>query len=202
MSRAVVCIAPTGRLSRRAAVEIAAGLPGVPLVVRSIAGYLAAPRDGRRILLCPAGNSVPDDLAFLQRVARRLLWPAPTADFQGAIGGLRTRATPPAAARSSPVPRRAARGLVAALLMEGPVDAARARAVLDSSALRDWIVESPRHVQVSERLGRSLERAGVRWTALEPVEVVALFARPELARARTRWKGMLARETPVWIRTS
>lgn len=202
VSRAVVCLAPTGRLSRRAAAEIAAGLPGVPLVARSIAGYLAAGRDGRRILLCPSGNSVERDLAFLRRVARRLLWPAPTADFLDAIGGLRTRAAALAPARSSPAPRRAARGLVAALLLEGRVDAVRARAVLDSSALRDWIVESPRHVQVSERLGRSLERAGVRWTALEPVDVVALFARPELARARARWKGMLARETPVWIRTS
>jgi hypothetical protein len=202
MKRAVVCIAPTGRLSRQAAEEIAAGLPGVPLVTRSIAGYLAAPQDGQRILLCPAGNSVPSDLAFLHRVAWRLLWPAPTADFQDAIGGLRTRGTPHAAARSAPEPRRPARGLVAALLLEGRVDAARARAVLDSSALRDWIVESPRHVQVSERLGRSLENAGVRWTALEPVEVVALFARPELARARARWRRVLPRETPVWIRAS
>lgn len=199
MSRAVVCIAPTGRLSRRAALEIAAGLPGVPVITRSIAGYLAAPRDGRRILLCPAGNSVQRDLAFLRRVARRLLWPAPSADFQDAIGGLRTR-TARAPARSSPPRRRPARGLVAALLLEGRVDGARARAALDSSALRDWIVESPRHVQVSERLGRSLERAGVRWTVLEPVEVVALFARPELARARAGWKRMLPRGIPVWIR--
>lgn len=199
MSRAVVCIAPAGRLSRRATDAIASEIPGVSLVTRSIEGYLASDGDGRRIVLCPAGRSIQSDLAFLRRVAGRLLWPSPSADLRDAIGGLRAVASP-ATSRSARPPRRSASGVVAALLLEGRVDAARARAVLESSPLRDWIVETPRHVRLPERLGAALARAGVRWSALEPVEVVALFARPELLRARARWRTLLGRGTPVWVR--
>jgi hypothetical protein len=199
-TRAVVCIAPAGRLSRGAAAEIAAGLPGVSLTARSLSGYLDAPRDGNRILLCPAGRSLEDDLAFLRRTARRLLWPAPSPDFRAAIGGLRTRSAQPQAEAASRPLRRRGHGLAAALLLEGPVGPQRARAALASAAPRDWIVESPRHVRLSAELDRALERAGVRLSALEPVEVVALFASVALARAAGRWKSWFPPKTPVWIR--
>ncbi|MEP6995625.1 MAG: hypothetical protein ABI968_13965 [Acidobacteriota bacterium] len=198
---ALVCIAPGGKLTRKIAAEIGAGLPGVDLTVRSISGYLASPGSGRRVLLCPAGRSLSRDLGFLRRAARKLLWSAPTADFRDAIGGLRTRDVVP---RAAPAPQSggSARGLAAALLLEGHVDAARARAALESAAPRDWIVESPRHVHLPERLRHALERAGVRWSALEPVELVAVYAAPALARARAQWKRVLPAGTRVWVRGS
>ncbi len=200
MTRAVVCIAPGGRLARAAAATIAAALPGVRLTARSLAGYLAAPGPDSRILLCPAGTSVARDLAFLRRAAGRLLWPAPSPDFRDAIGGLRTGSSSPRAARRGTPPRWRGRGTLAALLLEGRVDPARMRAILASGAPRDWIVESPRHVALPGGLERDLDRAGVRWAALEPIELVAVCVSAGLAKARARWRSLLPSRTAVWVR--
>jgi hypothetical protein len=91
----------------------------------------------------------------------------------------------------------------AALLLEGPVDRARARAALAASPggaerPRDWIVESARHVRLSGPLLGALARAGVRWSALEPVEVAAVYAASAVARSLRRRTWLPAR-TPVWI---
>jgi len=199
MSRAVVCIAPGGRLSAGAAAALDVALRGAPRTTRSLSGYLASPQASSRVLLCPAGTSLASDLAFLRRAARRLLWPAPPADFRLAIGGIRTPAVLLISAAGRP-PRRRAGDTIAAFLLEGIVGPERMRAVLASGAPRDWIVESPRHVALTAERLRVLERAGIRWSALEPVEVVAIYATPGLVRARRRWRRLLPPRTPLWIR--
>ena len=199
MARAVVCIAPGGRLARADEDAIASRIPGAALSIRSISGYLAARDAQTRILLCPAGASVSRDVAFLRRAASRLLWPAPSSDFRDAIAGLRTTVSRPRVASFRHARSRAGE-TVAALLLEGRVDPARMRAVLASGAPRDWIVESPGHVELPARWARALARAGVRWSVLEPVELVALYAAPALARSSARWRRLLPPRTPVWIR--
>ena len=59
---------------------------------------------------------------------------------------------------------------------------------------------NPRRVRVSPGLMEKLRRQGVRWSALEPVSLVALLASPRLGRARSRWGRLLPPATPVWIR--
>lgn len=200
MASLLACIAPSRRLARAAAAGIAARVPGVRVEAFSIGGFLAADGSPVRVVLCPAGRSVPDDLRFLRRAARRILWPPPPALIRNAVGGIRARHLNPrpeaALGRLTPATGR----LAAALLLEGRVGADRAAAALSSPAPRDWIVESARHVLIPDRLLARLERAGVRWSVLDPVEVVALYARPLLSRARAQWKSLLPARTPVWIR--
>ncbi len=89
--------------------------------------------------------------------------------------------------------RRSGSGPRRALLLEGTIDAARARSALHSEP-RDWIVESARHVRLGSRALAALTRAGVVWSALEPVELVAVLT----AAALPRGIGLPA-GTPVWI---
>jgi hypothetical protein len=44
-----------------------------------------------------------------------------------------------------------------------------------------------------------LAQVGIRWSALLPIELVALYATPALARARRKWKALLPARTRVWI---
>jgi hypothetical protein len=199
--RPVVCIAPGGRLARADEAALAARLPGVALSVLSLSAYCATLPAESRILICPAGLSAARDLLFLRRVIGRLLWPAASADFRDAIAGLRAPRTRPRPARSRQA-RPGAGDTVAALLLEGRVDPKRMRSVLASGAgtPRNWIVESPCHVALSARWARTLERSGVRLSTLEPVELVAIYAAPAVARASTRWRRLLPPQTPVWVR--
>jgi hypothetical protein len=89
---------------------------------------------------------------------------------------------------------------VSALLLEGTVTSARARALMSQDAGL-WIVEHPRRVRVDGGLMEKLKRQGVRWAALEPVSLLALLVSPRLARARSRWGRLFPRATPVWIRS-
>lgn len=205
--RPVVCIAPGGRLAREDEAALAARLPGVALSVRSLSAYCATLPAESRILICPAGLSAARDLLFLRRVIGRLIWPAAPADFRDAIAGLREpRSRPrPARLRQS---RPGAGDTVAALLLEGRVDPKRMRSVLASASAsasasrvpRDWIVESPCHVALSAHWARTLARSGVRLSTLEPVELVAIYAAPAVARASARWRRLLPPRTPVWVR--
>ena len=93
--------------------------------------------------------------------------------------------------------------MTAALLLEGAVDHIRTRAALAAvegagAGPRDWIVESVRHVAVPARRLAALERAGIRWCALEPVELLAVCAGAALARS-VRNQPWLPAGTPVWI---
>jgi hypothetical protein len=197
MAARIVCLSPSGRLAPAVAQRIGAESGPARIEALSLSGYLAAPRPPRRIVLCPAGRSLPADLRFLRRVAQRLLWPPPPAGFADAIAGIRPPAT--AAARRSGRPTVARAPIAAALLLEGPVGPDRVRRALAAAGPRDWIVESPRSVLIPERSLARLARAGVRWSALEPVEVVGLFASPALARARARWAELLPRRSTTWV---
>ncbi|HEY2797132.1 MAG TPA: hypothetical protein VGK26_04525 [Thermoanaerobaculia bacterium] len=206
VGRPIVCIAPGGRLSRADETAIAARLPGAALTVRSLSQYCATLPPESRILICAPGASASRDLEFLRRVLGRLLWPAPSADFRDAIAGLRAPRSRPRSARFRQARPRGG-DTVAALLLEGRVDPARMRSVLASSstsrAPRDWIVESPCHVALTARWARTLARAGVRLSTLEPVELVAIYAAPAVARRLSaRWKRLLPPRTPVWIKES
>jgi hypothetical protein len=180
------------------AAESGGELPGATPVPLTLARYLRAENPPRRVVLCPAGRSVARDLAFLRAVAARLLWPAPPARVAEAIDGIRAGDDTPFAAsamRRRPEGRRSG----PALLLEGTVDAVRARAALHGSHTREWIVESAARVRLSERDLARLAEAGVRWSALAPVVVDGVCASRELARVRRSWRTLLPPRTPVWI---
>jgi hypothetical protein len=197
----VAVLAPTPALARSAAVFLAGRLEG-DLCSFALPDYLASPRAPDQIVLCPSGRSLASDVDFLVVARERVLWGAPEETLSGAIEGLRG-SPPPARARGSrrrrvsPV-REGKSETAAALLLEGTVTSARARALMSQDA-RLWIVENPRRVRVSPDWMEKLQRLGVRWAALEPVSLVALLASPRLARARSRWGRLLPRATPVWI---
>jgi hypothetical protein len=173
-------------------------LPAATLVPFTLARYLRAEDPPRRVVLCPAGRSVAGDLAFLRAVAARLLGPAPPARVAEAIDGIRAGEDlpfVPSAMRRRPESRRSG----PALLLEGAVDAARARAALRGSPTREWIVESPGRVRLPERSLARFAEAGVRWSVLAPVVVDGVCASRELARARRSWRALLPPRTPVWI---
>ena len=194
----VAAVAPTRASARSAAVFLSQRLGGA-VTACSLAGYLASERAPGRIVLCPAGLSLERDIDFLRAARVDTLWHPPDAIVLDAIEGL-LGSLPPAAARDRPRPRRArAPDTMTALLLEGTVTSERARAALSSDA-RLWIVEHPRKVRVSRPLMEKLRKIGVRWSALEPVSVVAVLASPRLAAARSRWKGLVPAGTPVWIR--
>ena len=177
---------PPAAASRRA--------PNTRIERFSLDGYLAAGHASDLVALCPRGDDLDADLAFLRAAKARLLWPAPPRDIADAIGGLLTDA-PPATGRP---PLRRTGPLSAALLLEGGVTRGRAHASL-ASPVRLWVVESVRCVRLSDTDLAELARAGVRWAALRPVKIVGLIASPALAKARSRWGRWLGARLPVWI---
>jgi hypothetical protein len=195
---AVAVVAETVREAKTAVSALRARVPSAGLAPTSLAAYLANPAAPSRVILCATrGSSPARGLTFLGRAAGRLLWPAPPADIGAAIGGLRESAAARAGARR-------AGSLRAALLLEGRVDHARARAALAAAADAgpfDWIAESVRHVRIPGPGLALLDGAGIRWSVLEPVELLAVYATGQLARA-LRGRPWLPGGTPVWIRPS
>jgi hypothetical protein len=198
----VAVIAPTAALARSGAAFLAGRLAG-GLVPFSLTDYLASPRAPGQIVLFPSGRSVADDIDFLRAAQERVLWGAPEEILSSAIEGLRGS---PSRAPARGLPRRRlpgsrnrGDGTSAALLLEGTVTSARARALLSQDA-RFWVVENPRRVRVDRGLMETLRRQGVRWAALDPVALLGVLASPGLASARQRWSRLLPRATPVWIR--
>ncbi|HTY42763.1 MAG TPA: hypothetical protein VMH79_12890 [Thermoanaerobaculia bacterium] len=196
---AIACVADTVRSARASARELASRLAGARIAAFSLEGYLKAPSPPRGVVLCAGGNRAPAAAAFLERAARRLLWPAPALQLAEAIGGLRGEEieTPGQAAGRPPGPAAPERRR--ALLLEGVVDAARVRALSKTSAPRAWIVESPGRVRLSRSALARLERDGVRWSALVPVRLVALHVSPRLARSPKIRRGLVPPRTPVWV---
>ena len=182
--------------------------PGATLVPAAFAAYLSAPEAPAQVILCATRGRTDRGSAFLARAAARILWPRPPAEMDAAIGGLRAPAFHrEAAPRRARMPRATpSRGSLrsAALLLEGSVDLARARAALSAvgnAGPRDWIVESVRHVRLGEPNLADFAKAGIRWSVLEPIELLAVYAAPSVART-VRLKPWLPRGTPVWITTS
>ena len=159
----------------------------------TLAAYLSAPEAPAHVILCATRGRATRGSAFLARAAARILWPAPPAEMDAAIGGLRApelpgrrrraRARLPRATSSERSPLRAA------LLLEGAVDLVRARAALAAVAdagPRDWIVESVRHVRLGEPSLADFAKAGIRWSVLEPIELLAVYAAASVARTVRR----------------
>jgi hypothetical protein len=158
----------------------------------SLERFLSARSAPNRVVLDPGAATLGEDLEFLQVIRSRLLWPAPSARLGAAISGI----------RDEPVARQKTRGRsrgASALLLEGRVTFSRAKRALARRELsRDWIVEDARRVKLSPRQLAELDRDGVRWFALAPIEVVALVAQRALVRAKSRWSRLLRASTPVW----
>ena len=193
----ITIVAPTVARARAARRTLGLVWEGASLVPLSLRTFLE--RGCRSpILLCPDGRGLDADLAFLRRVRARILWPAPDGDLAAAIAGLRGEHPPPLAGPAKVPPASGDAPRKRALLLEGLVESARARAAL-ASQRRHWIVESPLRVRLTERELEELRREGVRWTALEPVRVAALLASPALLRAREQWRDLLPPRTKVRV---
>ena len=197
----LVLVGPTAPAPKAVRLAVASRFPGVRLVSISLALYASNPRAPLRIVLCPAGRSVGEDLDFLREARRTILWPAPAAEIWSAIAGLRgSHDAPPASVTASATSRT--RGRRSVLLLEGDVTLDRARRAALSGAPRDWIVERIQRVRIAAKGLDELRRVGIRWAALEPVEIVALAASTALLAARHRWVRLLPPNVTVWPLTS
>src|SRR5690349_11750261 len=194
----VAVIAPRVRDAREAARRLSAqALAGAPLLPCTPASYLRRDSAPSRIVLCAPAGEPAGAVEFLRRWAERFLWPAPHADLHRAIDGIRPVIRAPRRLRGA----RAAvsrRRQGSARLLEGTVDARRAAGALEAGEPFDWIVESARHVRLDARELAALAARGVRWSALEPVELVGVYVPASLARSRSRWARGLPRGVPVW----
>jgi hypothetical protein len=193
--RQVSLVSPTADAAREAGFAVARRLPDALLIPASLRRFARDPRAPLRIVLCPEGESVAGDVAFLREARRTILWPPPAAEVWSAIAGLRgSHDAPPGGAAAA----RGRSGRRSVLLLEGDVTLERARRAAFSGAPRDWIVERVQRVRISSEGLEELRRLGIRWATLDPVEVIALAASPALARARARWARMLPAGTTVW----
>jgi hypothetical protein len=187
---------------RRPPLAAARGIPCAPLERYSLDSYVRARSAPDRVVLCPQGRNLDADLAFLEAVKRRLLWPPPPPDIAGAIAGLVTETAAAAAPASATSPSRRKPGpraqgpLHAALLLEGLVTRERADRALESP-IRLWIVESVRCISLQEADLEDLAWKGVHWAALRPIELAGLVVSGALARARARWPRSM-RSRPAW----
>jgi hypothetical protein len=162
----------------------------------SLARYVSDRRAPSRLILCPAGADRDRDVAFLETVRRRVLWPPPGVDLWSAIAGLRGSDEPPPPGAPTPA---TGRRRTSALLLEGDVTEAMARRADAAGAPRHWVVERVQRVRIPESGLQALARRGVRWSVLDPVEVIGIAASPELASARSRWKKLVPPDVPVWV---
>lgn len=192
----VAVVAPTPSSARSAAAFLKNRLAGA-VTSCSLTDYLALARAPRRMVLCPCGRSLEQEIDFLRTAGERALWEPPDELVFDAIEGLlgSVRSAPAGARRGAR--RGSERG--AALLLEGLVTSRRARAALASDA-RLWIVEHPQSVRISRPLMERLRKTGVRWLALDPVILVAVLASWRLAKARSLWRHLLPAGTRLWLR--
>jgi hypothetical protein len=196
-SSRIALVGPTAAVARSFEARLASRFPDCRLASVSLSRFLSDGGAPARIVLCPAGGNLSDDLAFLRAVCRRALWPAPGAELWGAIAGL--RGSHAAAPDGMPLPAPTRSGRRTALLLEGDVTPERARGAAEAPAPRHWIVERVQRVRIGESLLEELRRLGIRWSVLQPVEVVAVAVSPELARAHSRWSRSMPRAIPIRV---
>ena len=197
MSPTIACVAASRSRARTLGREIAERLPEERVEAYSLESYLAADDPPLRIVLCAASGTAIADRRFLERAAARLLWPPPPRRLREAIGGLRNEEeTPLDSARTC----ESSEADTSALLLEGVVGRDRARAALRAGGPRAWIVETPGRVRLARPELARLARAGVRWSALRPSGLEAVYASPALARSAASWQDVLPKRTPVWVR--
>ena len=184
--RVLAVVAPDSGRAREAAERLAPRLGSHELRPYSLPRFRALREAPLSILLAPAGKSPEADREFFEAVRAQILWSAPPRDVYDAIAGVRTD-----------LPSRSSRrgggsgGPAAALLLEGEVDAARARAAL-ASAARHWIVERAARVRLTSEDLAALAEHGVTWSAFEPVVLVGI------ASVKTIAKGLFPRGTKIW----
>jgi hypothetical protein len=165
----VAVVAPSQAAARSAAQSLARRLPLARLHPLSERAFLASD-PLLPVILAPGTSDAAAAARFFRRARERFLWSAPASDLYAAIEGVITRLPPRSRKPSSDTE---AGDLSTALLLEGDVNAGRARAALASS-VRRWIVEHPGRVRLSGReLGR-LRALGVTWSALEPVRLLGI----------------------------
>jgi hypothetical protein len=190
-------LGPTPEVARSFVPRLERQLSAFSLVPLSLARFLSDRRAPSRVVLCPGGASLPADLAFLESTRRRVLWPPPGVDLWGAIAGLRgSHEAPP---RDAPTPGVGRSRRTSALLLEGDVTLASARRAAASGAPRHWIVERVQRVRISEGGLERLRLRGIRWSVLEPVEVIGIAASSALASDSGRWRSFLPAEVPMWV---
>ena len=185
-------VAPVTKVARAAVRPISRRLPSALLEPYDLESFVADLEAPRRLVLVPEGRTLADDLAFVRSARQRALWPAPPPELGGAIAGLRGSHDEPPGSR----PRRSASS---ALLLEGEVTPDRARRAAAAAAPRDWIVERVQLVRIAAGQLDELRRKGIRWSVLDPVEVVAVLAGESLASARRLWSRLLPSGVPVWV---
>jgi hypothetical protein len=197
MGNRIALVGPTAAVARSFEASLASRFPDNRLAPVSLSRFLSDRRAPARIVLCPAGGNLADDLAFLRAARRRALWPAPGAELSHAIAGL--RGFDDAAPDGMPLPAPTRSGHRTALLLEGDVTPERARGAAAAPSPRHWIAERVQCVRIGESLLEELRRLGIRWSVLDPVEVVAVAASPELARAHSRWSRWVPRAVPIRV---
>ena len=189
-------VSPTATVARRFLPRIARFLPEDELVPFSLARFVSDRQAPARIVLCPEGRGVEEDVTFLEDARRRALWTRPADELAGAIAGLRGSHDERAGASR----QRSSRGRTTAMLLEGDVTTARAESAAASGAPRQWIVERVQNVRIPAAGLEALRRVGIRWAVLEPVELIAVAASPSLARIRSRWAPLLPPRVFVWTK--
>ena len=197
MDRRIALVWPTATVARSFEAALARRFHYDRLQPVSLSRFVSDRRAPVRIVLCPAGRSLADDLAFLRAARRRALWPPPAAEVWSAIAGL--RGSHDLAPDVAPLPPPTRSGRRAALLLEGDVTPDRARRAAAAPAPRLWIAERVQRVRLGEALLEELRRTGIRWSVLEPVEVVAVVVSPELTRASSRWSRWIPRAVSIRI---
>jgi hypothetical protein len=201
MPEPVAVIAESLRGARIAARRIAeSSRLRAPLTACTPASYLRRGESApSRVVLCASAGSAERAASFLRACAARLLWPAPPGDLHRAIDGIRAGAHAPHGPKRAPA-ATARRHVTSARLLEGRVDGRRAALALATGPPLEWIVESPRHVRLTAAQLAALAVRGVRWSALEPVELVAVYGPASVERSRRAWGNGLPKNVPYWSR--
>jgi hypothetical protein len=187
-------VSATPASARSAAAALAPEFPSARLVPLSLAQYRARRGMPLPAILAPAGADRASDRRFLESARARILWKPAPRDLYAAIAGVltdlperRRREIAPADTHKHEHEHEPA----SALLLEGAITPARARAAL-ASAGRHWIVEHVGKVRLSGAQLASLSRAGVRWSVLHPVTLLAIADRTGCARM------LFPRGTRIW----
>jgi hypothetical protein len=184
----VAVVSATPASARSAAAALAPEFPSARLLPLSLAQYRARRGVPLPAILAPAGADRASDRRFLEAARARILWKPAPQDLYAAIAGVLTD-LPERRREKRPDPHK--HEPVSALLLEGAITPARARAALASPA-RHWIVEHVGKVRLSGAQLASLSRAGVQWSVLHPARVLAIADRTGCARS------LFPRGTRIW----
>ncbi len=182
-------VSATPSSARWAAAALAREFPSARLRPLSLAQYRARRGMPLPAILAPAGADRASDRRFLEAARARIFWKPAPQDLYAAIAGVLTDLPERRGRESAPDPQE--QEPASALLLEGSITPARARAALASPA-RHWIVEHVGKVRLSGAQLGSLSRAGVRWSVLHPARLLAIADRTGCARS------LFPRGTRIW----